>query len=89
MSDNKWTKENIIRLIELYENEKCLWDTKSSDHKNKIKRTDVFIKIANDLNFEEQEVRKKMDSLLTQYRREKKALVLKSGMSSDDLKTPW
>lgn len=89
MSDNKWTKENIIRLIELYENEKCLWDTRSSDHKNKIKRTDAFIKIANDLNFEEQEVRKKMDSLLTQYRREKKALVLKSGMSSDDLKTPW
>jgi len=26
MSD-KWTKENIIRLIELYEIEKCLWDT--------------------------------------------------------------
>lgn len=30
-----------------------------------------------------------MDSLLTQYRREIKALVLKSGISSDDLKTPW
>lgn len=58
MSDNKWTKENIIRLIELYENEKCLWDSKSPDHKNKIKRTDAFIKIANDPKFEEQEEKK-------------------------------
>jgi len=88
MSD-KWSKEKIIHLIELYENASCLWDSKSSDYKNKIKRKDAFIDIANKLNFEEQEVRKKIESLLTQYRREKKALVLKSGMSSDDVKTPW
>jgi hypothetical protein len=88
MSEN-WSKEKIINLIELYENASCLWDTKSSDYKNKIKRTDAFIDMANKLNFKEHEVRKKIESLLTQYRREKKALVLKSGMSRDDVKTPW
>lgn len=50
--------------------------------------TDVFIDIAIKPNFEEQEVRRKIESLPTQYRREKKALVLKSGISSDDIKTP-
>ncbi|KAL4091676.1 hypothetical protein QTP88_026329 [Uroleucon formosanum] len=88
MSEN-WSKDKIINLIELYENASCLWDTKSSDYKNKIKHTDAFIDIANKLNFKEHEVRKKIESLLTQYRREKKALVLKSGLSSDDVKTPW
>jgi len=69
----KLSKEKIINLIELYENASCLWDTKSSDYKNKIKRTDAFIDIANKLNVEEQEVRKKIESLLTQYHREKKS----------------
>jgi len=85
----KWSKEKIINLIQLYEDASCLWNAKSPDYKNKIKRTDAFIDIANKLNAEEQEVRKKIESLLTQYRREKKALILKSGMSSDDIKTPW
>jgi len=52
----KRSKENIIRLIEFYENARCLWDRKSSDYKNKIKRTDAFIDIANNLNCEEQEL---------------------------------
>jgi len=68
----KWSKENIINLIELYVNASCLWGTISSYYKNKIKRTDAFIDIANKLNFEEQEVRKKIESLLTQYRKEKR-----------------
>jgi len=33
----KWSNENIVRLIELYENARCLWDTKSSDYENQIK----------------------------------------------------
>lgn len=59
----KWSKEKIFHVIELYENASCLWDTKSSDYKNKIKRRDAFIGIANKLNLEEQEIRKKKMNL--------------------------
>jgi len=52
MSEN-WSKENVINLIDLYDNASCLWDTKSYDYKNKIKRTDAFIDITNKLNFDE------------------------------------
>lgn len=61
----KWSKEKIIHLIESWnENASCLWDTKSSDFKNKIKRRDAFMGIANKLNkiVQEQEKRKKIES---------------------------
>ncbi|KAG8309643.1 hypothetical protein J6590_080286 [Homalodisca vitripennis] len=45
--------------------------------------------IATELGVNAEEVKKKIDSVLAQYRREKKTNILKSGMGTSEKKKPW
>ena len=67
----EWSEEQLVRLIQLYENEAVLWNTKLLDYRKKDKKNDAWNKIANALEVERIEVERKSKVLLAQYRREK------------------
>ncbi|KAG8246555.1 hypothetical protein J6590_082327 [Homalodisca vitripennis] len=82
MSKDFWNQDNIVMLIQLYESNKLLWDISDKEYKNKFKRKDAYAAIATELGVNAEEVKKKIDSILAQYRREKKTNILKSGMGT-------
>ncbi|KAG8254619.1 hypothetical protein J6590_005172 [Homalodisca vitripennis] len=61
----------------------------NKEYKNKFKRKDAYAAIATELGVNAEEVKKKIDSILAQYRREKKTNILKSGMGTSEKKKPW
>ncbi|KAG8324758.1 hypothetical protein J6590_084652, partial [Homalodisca vitripennis] len=72
-----------------HESNKLLWDISDKEYKNKFKRKDAYAAIATELGVNAEEVKKKIDSILAQYRREKKTNILKSGMGTSEKKKPW
>ncbi|XP_046685765.1 uncharacterized protein LOC124371476 [Homalodisca vitripennis] len=89
MSKDFWNQDNIVMLIQLYESNKLLWDISDKEYKNKFKRKDAYAAIATELGVNAEEVKKKIDSILARYRREKKTNILKSGMGTSEKKKPW
>ncbi|KAG8250284.1 hypothetical protein J6590_104869 [Homalodisca vitripennis] len=85
MSKDFWNQDNIVMLIQLYESNKLLWDISDKEYKNKFKRKDAYAAIATELGVNAEEVKKKIDSILARYRREKKTNILKSGMGTIDM----
>lgn len=65
------TQEQSIRLIELYRAYKMLWDPKDPKYLNKSQREDSWREISTKLQCPVSELKKKMESLLGSYRREK------------------
>ncbi|KAG8250798.1 hypothetical protein J6590_094059, partial [Homalodisca vitripennis] len=64
-----------------------LWYTNEPNYKNKYKRKDSCTGIAKELGVNNtEEVKKNIESLLVQFRREKKAVIPKSGMETADKK---
>lgn len=84
----EWTVDNTIRLIEAYERYPLLWNPCEKLYRNKYKRNDALIEIASDIGCNVLDLKKKLDSILAQHRREKKN-VTKSGMAKNDKKKPW
>ena len=87
-----WTQDNVISLIQLYESHRLLWHTNESNYKNKYKRKDFYDSIAKELGVNNtEEVKKKTESLLVQFRREKKkkTVMPKSEMGTADKKKAW
>ncbi|KAG8323765.1 hypothetical protein J6590_107749, partial [Homalodisca vitripennis] len=84
-----WDREKILTLIKLYEQHSLLWNPREESYKMKYKRNDSLKVIATEIGADVEVVKKKIDSLLSQYRREKKIAESKSGMGSDEKKTQW
>lgn len=84
----EWTVDSAIRLIEAYERYPLLWNPREKLYRNKYKRNDALIEIASDIGCNVLDLKKKLESILAQYRREKKN-VTKSGMATNDKKKPW
>lgn len=91
-SDNKqfWTE-----FIELYREQRCLWDVKSRNYSNKHLRKeslDVLIEKCKDIfpNADEKFVKAKIDSLRASFRREMKKLISSksTGKGLDDVYEP-
>lgn len=83
-----WSVEKTISLIQAYELHPLLWNPSEKLYKNKYKRNDAIMEIASDMGCSVLDVKKKLESVLAQYRREKKN-VTKSGMATSDRKKPW
>ncbi|XP_014275217.1 uncharacterized protein [Halyomorpha halys] len=66
-----WNYENLTKLIELYGKQPALWDPTNSDYQAKDKKNDAWKFLANEMGCEINEVKSKMTSLLSSYRREK------------------
>lgn len=80
---SSFNNENIIRLIQLYEFHRVLWDSALTDYRNNDLHQDAWKAISNELNIPIGELKKKMTTLLATNRKErskiKKSLVTGSG----------
>ncbi|KAJ8714996.1 hypothetical protein PYW08_004977 [Mythimna loreyi] len=68
---SSFNNENIIRLIQLYEFHRVLWDSTLTDYRNNDLRQDAWKAISNELNIPIGELKKKMTTLLATNRKER------------------
>lgn len=79
-----WSQEKCLFMIEAYRNSRCLWDPTFEYYKHTNRKQDAWVEIANVIECNVEEVKKKMDSLLASYRRERqKTMSAKSGSGAD------
>lgn len=70
-SVSDWDHEKYVKLIQLYEQNPILWNAQNAQHFNKNLKNDAWLSIANQMDEDEEIVRKKMISLNGSFRREK------------------
>ncbi|KAL4704559.1 hypothetical protein ACJJTC_012276 [Scirpophaga incertulas] len=81
MSGFTWSNENVITLIELFQERQVLWNTQMDEYKDRNKKHDAWMQIAAEFNLDKQAIEKKMRSLIGQFQRECKKP--KSGAGAD------
>lgn len=84
-----WDFATTVKLIKLYESCPELWDNRHPDHTHRAKKKESINKIAKELNTTTQEVNRKLNSLMAQYRRERNIFKNLSESGATDIKTPW
>ncbi|XP_075987812.1 uncharacterized protein LOC142984233 [Anticarsia gemmatalis] len=67
-----WTNDVVLRLIDLYRSNECLWDTSNDSYKNKKLKNETWNEIALIMNLPRREVELKIHSLRSQFIRERK-----------------
>ncbi|KAK0080296.1 hypothetical protein PV325_000147 [Microctonus aethiopoides] len=67
----EWSNSLSVNLINLYREHECLWNPLDDDYKSKLKKTEAWNEISEIMECEVIEVRKKMESLLSSFRRER------------------
>ncbi|KAL4720031.1 hypothetical protein ACJJTC_014225 [Scirpophaga incertulas] len=83
MSGFTWSNENVITLIELFQERQVLWNPQMDEYKDRNKKHDAWMQIAAEFNLDKQAIEKKMRSLIGQFQRECKKP--KSGAGADDI----
>ncbi|XP_011188227.1 uncharacterized protein LOC105215801 [Zeugodacus cucurbitae] len=68
----EWPTEKLLRLIELFKNNRCLWDPQDRNYKKSNFKDKAWTNISDELGGNAIETKKKMESLLASYRRERK-----------------
>lgn len=66
-----WPEETILKMIEVYKTKGLLWNPKDRNYSKKSLRDEAWQEISNEINVPEEECKRKMNSLLASYRREK------------------
>ncbi|XP_060881404.1 uncharacterized protein LOC132952911 [Metopolophium dirhodum] len=87
-----WDREKYLQLIQLYEQNPILWDAQNAQHFNKNLKNDAWLSIANQMDEDEDIVRKKMNSLNGSFRREKSKTKnsMRTGKGRDEIyKSKW
>ncbi|XP_049937805.1 uncharacterized protein LOC126412324 [Schistocerca serialis cubense] len=81
----EWSRQQIVDLIAMYQGEDCLWNVRSKDYKNTVKKHDALVKIATAFGTDKRSVEKKIRSLVVAYRREKRKIIASrpSGSGAD------
>ncbi|XP_066263077.1 transcription factor Adf-1-like [Euwallacea similis] len=67
----EWTREKCLQLIDEYEKHPVLWNPTHGSYYNKIQKNDNWTVIAEVIGCTHEEVKKKMESILSSFRREK------------------
>lgn len=81
MSGFIWSNENVFKLIELFQDRELLWNTQIDAYKDRNKKHEAWMQIANEFNLDRHSIEKKIRSLVGQFQRESK----KSKSSADDV----
>lgn len=84
----RFTPETKIRMIQLYEQHPCLWDTKHLDYWNRVERSKAEKEIAGLLNHPEALVNTKWQILRNEFRMERNK-VLKSRERNKAYESKW
>ncbi|XP_068226262.1 uncharacterized protein [Palaemon carinicauda] len=94
-SNLHWSRKDTTWLISMYRQQSCLWNVKSADYKNRKMRLAALTAIKTELqkkhgNITIKDIKKKLDTLRSQYRREMRQLEnsRKSGSLTDDVYSP-
>lgn len=66
-----WNEEKTLSLIELYKQRELLWNVKHVNHYNKKLKNEAWEEIADVLGSTGEELKRKMNALLSSLRREK------------------
>lgn len=72
-----WSNEDSLQLIEQYRLHTELWDRSDPKYKDKMCRFRGWSEVADSFGCTKAEVERKMNVLLTQYRREKHKMMMK------------
>lgn len=64
-------RENVLLLIQEYQKQRLLWDSKHKWHFRKQKKIDAWEKIGKNLGLDAADAKKKIASLLGSFRRER------------------
>lgn len=73
----EWTNDDALELIEQYRSHTELWNRADPKYKDKLCRFRAWSEIADRFGCSKAEVERKMNVLLTQYRREKHKMLVK------------
>ncbi|CAH2088732.1 unnamed protein product [Euphydryas editha] len=65
-----WDKETVIRFLELYQMNPCIWDPQNEGHKNRQRVKDAWNTIKDNMGVpcSLQDLKKKKESLMSAYR---------------------
>jgi hypothetical protein len=77
--ETECTQESVIELIELYKRKEIIWGPKHPMHFNKIRKQDAWEELGKEMNRPVDECKKKMENLLSSFRREKMKMRKSSG----------
>ncbi|XP_078045973.1 uncharacterized protein LOC144474698 [Augochlora pura] len=66
----EWNNEGAMKLIDAYKKRDIIWDPKHYQHFNKYKKFDAWKEIAQEVGRSVDECRRKMERLLSSFRRE-------------------
>lgn len=75
----EWSQQIVLVLLEEYQKREILWKPRHPLYYNTIKKEDAWQEIAEILNVEVQELKKKIESLKGSFRREKSSRRVKKG----------
>lgn len=83
-----WSRENSVKLIKLYESHRLLWDKFDKKYIHQLCRKAAYDDIARELEiYEVKEIRRKIRSILAQFRRERKIILSDAKLA--ERKSPW
>lgn len=81
----EWSHEASLRLIDEYEKAPLLWDSKHPHYYSKTRKQEAWEAVAARINTDVEELKKKLNSLLGSFRRERmkhrRQVALGRGMS--------
>jgi hypothetical protein len=66
-----WTRERCLVLIDEYEKKEELWNPQHGYYYDKLRKHDAWVEIGRALDVSAEEAKKKVESLLSSFRREK------------------
>lgn len=91
MSEGKrWNKQEIILLIQCYEESPVLWDETRKDYLDRGQKADAIKQIAEKINATDSEVSRKIHNLRSQLQGEcRKMLAKKSGQGGKVYQSKW
>ncbi|XP_076061989.1 uncharacterized protein LOC143037517 [Oratosquilla oratoria] len=86
----EWTRDQTLMLIDLYHLHPILWDPLHPEYTNKLKKTDAWKIISDEMQIDRADVEKKMKTLIGQLRREVKKIREKRSDGADETyQSPW
>jgi hypothetical protein len=87
---NVVSNDRVLKLIELYHGNQCLWDGQRVDYKNRNKKTDAWNNIAEEMGTPRNIIEAKMHSIRSQFMRERNNVQnsKKSGAGADEVYVP-
>jgi hypothetical protein len=87
LSEVEWSKEAVIKLIDLYRENYVLWDQTCAEFKDRNAKNKAWTEISLAMKVTKAEVQTKMKKLIGQFQRECRKL--KSGSGADSVKSKW